>query len=138
MTNLIIPGENDSESEIDAMTEWLVRELGPDVPVHFSAFHPDYRMLDTERTPHATLAMARRIGLKNGLRYVYVGNVHDVGRQSTYCHGCGTRTITRDWYELGDWHLSADGACLSCGTPTAGVFDGAPGEWGRKRLPVRL
>jgi pyruvate formate lyase activating enzyme len=98
ITNLIIPGRNDDESELDAMTSWVVETLGPDVPIHFSAFHPDYRMLDTPRTPFETLAMARRIARRNGVRHAYVGNVRDLGRQSSYCHACGARAIGRDWY----------------------------------------
>ena len=136
ITNLLIPGENDDEAEIEAMTQWVVEHLGPDVPMHFSAFHPDYRMLDKERTPFATLAMARRVAKKNGVRHAYVVNVHDLGRQSSYCHVCGERTIGRDWYELSNWNLSAEGACTKCGTAMAGVFDGPAGTWGRKRLPV--
>lgn len=138
ITNLLIPGENDGEAEIEAMTQWVVDRLGPDVPMHFSAFHPDYRMLDKQRTPPATLAMARRIARRNGVRHAYTGNVHDIGRQSSYCHGCGERVIERDWYELGAWTLDAEGGCLSCGTRLPGVFDGLPGVWGRKRMPVRL
>src|SRR5690606_23373466 len=136
ITNLIIPGENDSEAEIDAMTGWIVGHLGPDVPVHFSAFHPDYRMLDRQRTPPATLAMARRIARRNGVRHAYTGNVHDIGRQSSYCHHCGARTIGRDWYELSEWNLTAEGCCTACGTRMAGVFEAEPGAWGRKRQPV--
>ena len=138
ITNLVIPGENDAEREIDAMCAWVVENLGADVPMHFSAFHPDYRMLDKPRTPADTLAMARRVAMRNGVRYAYTGNVHDLGRQSTYCHVCGTRTIGRDWYELSDWRLDEKGACATCGTQTAGVFGGPPGRWGRKRLPVKL
>ncbi|MFX4224016.1 MAG: AmmeMemoRadiSam system radical SAM enzyme [Thalassobaculum sp.] len=138
ITNLIIPGENDGEAELDEMTAWVVEHLGPDVPMHFSAFQPDYRMLDKTRTPPATLAMARRIARKNGVRHAYTGNVHDIGRQSTYCHVCGERVIERDWYELGAWTLDAAGACRSCGTTLPGVFDGPPGAWGRKRMPVRI
>ncbi len=138
LTTLVIPGENDSPGEIGRMADWVVERLGPDVPMHFSAFHPDWRMLDKPRTPHETLARARSIAIKAGVRYAYVGNVHDIGRSSTYCHGCGTRVIGRDWYELSDWNLSPDGHCLSCGTACAGVFDGPPGDWGRKRKPVRL
>ena len=138
ITTLVIPGENDSEREIDAMCAWVVENLGAHVPMHFSAFHPDYRMLDKPRTPSDTLAMARRVALRNGVRYAYTGNVHDLGRQSTYCHVCGTRTIGRDWYELSDWRLDEGGACTVCGTATAGVFDGPPGDWGRRRIPVRL
>ncbi len=138
ITNLIIPDENDAETEIEEMTQWVVENLGPDVPMHFSAFHPDYRMLDKPRTPFNTLAMARRIARQNGVRYAYTGNVHDFGRQSTYCHECGERTIGRDWYELSDWNLDDVGNCLNCGTPAAGVFDGKPGTWGRKRLPINM
>ncbi|HEY9568922.1 MAG TPA: AmmeMemoRadiSam system radical SAM enzyme [Thalassobaculum sp.] len=136
ITNLVIPGENDGEAEIDAMTGWIVEHLGPDVPVHFSAFHPDYRMLDRQCTPPATLAMARRIARRNGVRHAYTGNVHDLGRQSSYCHHCGIRTIGRDWYELSDWNLTAEGCCSGCGTRMAGVFEADPGDWGRRRRPV--
>ena len=112
------------------MCAWVVENLGPAVPMHFSAFHPDYRMLDKPRTPPETLATARRVALRNGVRYAYVGNVHDFGRQSTYCHACGERTIGRDWYALSDWRLDDKGACSACGTPTAGVFAGPPGHLG--------
>jgi pyruvate formate lyase activating enzyme len=95
-------------------------------------------MLEKPHTPPATLAMARRIALEHGLRYAYVGNVHDLGRQSTFCHQCGSCLIERDWYTLGRWALDAQGRCRSCGTPCAGVFEAAPGKWGQKRLPVRL
>jgi pyruvate formate lyase activating enzyme len=136
ITNLIIPGENDSEAEIEEMTQWVVEHLGPDVPMHFSAFHPDYRMLDKDRTPFDTLARARRIALKNGVRHAYCGNVHDLGRQSSYCHTCGVRTIGRDWFELSNWNLTDTGACTNCGTQMPGVFDGKPGVWGQKRMGV--
>jgi pyruvate formate lyase activating enzyme len=138
ITTLIIPGENDSPNEIERLSRWVVERLGPDVPLHFSGFHPDYRMLDKPRTPQATLSMARRIAMEQGVRYAYVGNVHDVGRQSTFCHQCGACLIERDWYALGRWRLNGEGKCLSCGTYCAGVFDGPPGEWGQKRLPVKL
>ena len=138
ITTLVIPGENDSPGEIERLSRWVVEKLGPDVPLHFSAFHPDYRMLDKPRTPQTTLSMARRIAMEQGVRYAYVGNVHDVGRQSTYCHQCGACLIERDWYALGRWRLDGEGKCLSCGTHCAGVFDGPPGEWGQKRLPVKL
>jgi len=138
ITNLIIPGENDTEREIDEMTAWVVEHLGPDVPMHFSAFHPDYRMQDKSRTPFEKLTMARRVALANGVRHAFTGNVHDLGRQSSYCHICGTRVIGRDWYELSEWHLDDTGHCLSCGTRMAGVFDGPPGTWGRKRQAVEI
>ena len=138
ITTLLIPDENDSPSELERLSRWVIDELGPDVPIHFTAFHPDYRMLDKERTPHQTLNVARRIALEAGLRYVYIGNVNDKGRQSTYCHHCGERLIGRDWHQLSEWRLSGDGSCAACGTACAGVFDGPPGDWGRRREPVRL
>ena len=138
ITTLLIPGENDTPQEGERLSRWVVDRLGPDTPLHFSAFHPDYRMRDKPPTPPGTLAMARRVALEQGIRYAYVGNVHDVGRQSTLCHRCGELLIERDWYELGRWRLGDEGQCLSCGTPLAGVFDGGPGTWGQKRLPVRL
>jgi pyruvate formate lyase activating enzyme len=138
ITNLLIPGENDSSTEIEQLSRWVVDNLGPDVPLHFSAFHPDYRMTDKPNTPHTTLVRARQIARKNGIRHAYVGNVHDLGRQSTHCHHCGERTIERDWYQLGAYRLDDAGRCRACGTPCPGVFDGPPGEWGRRRLSVKL
>ncbi|HSH77629.1 MAG TPA: AmmeMemoRadiSam system radical SAM enzyme [Herpetosiphonaceae bacterium] len=138
ITNLLIPGENDGDAELHAMTAWLVEHLGPDVPLHFTAFHPDWKMLDRPHTPPSTLSRARRIAIANGLRYVYTGNVHDEQGGSTYCHGCGATLIGRDWYTLTNWNLTHDGRCLSCGAACAGVFDGPPGRWGARRLPVNL
>ncbi len=138
ITTLVIPGENDSEAEIEAMTAWILDNLGPDVPLHFSAFHPDYKMLEKPRTPPETLRRARDIALRGGLHYVYVGNVHDKAAASTYCPGCGRMAIGRDWYELSTWALEAGGVCQGCGTRLAGVFDARPGNWGRKRQPVRF
>jgi pyruvate formate lyase activating enzyme len=138
ITTLLIPGENDSNVEIEAMSRWIADKLGPSVPLHFSAFHPDYKMLDHAPTPKETLLRAREIAMKNGLRYVYVGNVHDEAADSTYCHGCGERVIGRDWYALTAWNLTTDGRCRRCNTRCAGVFDGPPGSWGRKRQPVDM
>ncbi|MCH7686500.1 MAG: AmmeMemoRadiSam system radical SAM enzyme [Planctomycetes bacterium] len=138
ITNLLIPDENDSQRELEEMTLWIVENLGPDVPVHFTAFHPDFRMLDKPRTPPQTLSRARQIAIKNGVRHAYTGNVHDGEGGSTYCHGCGKRLIGRDWYILTDWNLNDLGRCQFCDTPLVGVFDGPPGDWGRKRIPVRL
>ncbi|MBW7958360.1 MAG: AmmeMemoRadiSam system radical SAM enzyme [Candidatus Promineofilum sp.] len=137
-TTLLIPGLNDSDEELDAMTRWVVAELGPDVPMHFSAFHPDYKMLDRPSTPPETLSRARRIALSNGVRYAYTGNVHDEAGGTTYCHQCGETLIGRDWYELTAWNLTEDGRCRSCGAACAGVFDRLPGRWGARRQPVRL
>ncbi len=138
ITNLVIPGANDSDEELQAMTRWIYDELGADVPIHFSAFHPDYKMMDRPRTPGSTLTRARRIAIDNGLRYAYTGNVHDRLGDSTYCHNCGQRLIGRDWYVLTNWNLTADGLCPHCGTPCAGVFEPQPGAWGARRQPVRL
>ncbi|MCK6438856.1 MAG: AmmeMemoRadiSam system radical SAM enzyme [Planctomycetes bacterium] len=138
ITTLLIPGENDSDKELHEECEWIVRELGPDVPVHFTAFHPDWKMTDKAHTPPATLARAREIAISKGIRYAYTGNVHDAKGGSTFCHGCGQVLIERDWYVLGAYNLSADGNCAKCGTRCAGVFDGPPGKWGARRQPVRL
>jgi pyruvate formate lyase activating enzyme len=138
ITTLLIPGENDSDGEIDAMSHWILTNLGPDVPLHFSAFHPDWKMMDTPPTPPETLLRARSIAAAAGLRYVYTGNIHDEEGGSTYCRQCGTVLIGRDWYELTAWNLTPDGACRTCGTPCAGVFEPLPGTWGRKRRPIRL
>lgn len=138
ITNLIIPGENDDAEELEAMTRWVVDELGPDVPMHFTAFHPDYKMLDYPHTPPSTLRRARDIAIKNGVRYAYMGNVHDKSGGSTYCHSCSERLIGRDWYVLSDWNLTPEGACSFCGASCAGVFEATPGRWGARRQPVRL
>ncbi len=138
LTTLLIPDKNDSSEELEAMTEWVVRELGPDVPMHFTAFHPDWKMLDVPATPFNTLTRAREIALKNGVRYAYTGNVHDKGGESTYCHQCGQRLIGRDWYVLSEWNLDAQGGCTVCGTTCAGLFEANPGAWGARRLPVRI
>jgi pyruvate formate lyase activating enzyme len=138
LTTLLIPGLNDSDDELDRLTTWVVDHLGPDVPLHFTAFHPDFRLLDRPRTPPETLSRARRIALDNGVRHAYTGNVHDAAGGSTWCASCGTELIERDWYQLGAYRLTDDGRCRSCGAPCPGVFDGPPGAWGSRRLPVRL
>jgi pyruvate formate lyase activating enzyme len=138
ITNLMIPGLNDAPGETEAMSRWIVKRLGPDVPVHFTAFHPDWKLRDRPRTPPATLVRAREIALAAGIRYAYTGNVHDPAGQSTRCHRCGAVLIGRDGYELGAWRLDADGRCAACGERCAGVFEGRPGRWGARRLPVRL
>ena len=138
LTTLLIPGQNDSEQELNQMTQWVVDKLGPNVPIHFSAFHPDYKMMNVERTPLVTLQRARNIAIKNGIRYAYIGNAHDVAGDSTYCHSCGGRLIERDWYVLGEWLLDEHGGCRQCSTQCAGVFEASHGVWGAKRQPVRL
>jgi pyruvate formate lyase activating enzyme len=138
ITNLLIPGKNDADDELDAMTRWIVAELGPDVPVHFTAFHPDFKMMDVPPTPPATLTRAREIAIANGVHYAYTGNVHDTAGGSTACMGCGARVIERDWYRLGRYELSDDGHCRACGTHLPGRFDGPAQAWGPRRLPVRM
>ena len=138
ITTLLIPGRNDGDAELDELTSWVGEHLGPDVPLHFTAFHPDFKMMDVPHTPPATLNRARLWGLRNGLRYVYTGNVHDREGSSTWCPGCGALLIERDWYELGRTQLTDDGRCLACGWQVSGHFDGPPGRWGRRRVGVRL
>lgn len=138
LTTLLVPGKNDSDAELDAMTRWIVDQLGPEVPLHFSAFHPSYKMNDLPSTSPAILQRAREIALRNGLHYVYLGNVHDKAGSSTYCHHCGTILIGRDWYQLSDWNLTDQGCCSACGTQCAGRFDGPAGDWGAKQLRVDL
>ena len=138
LTTLLIPGENDSDGELDEMTQWVVEHLGPDIPMHFTAFHPDWKMRDKPSTPQATLTRARQIALKNGVRYPYTGNVLDESGESTYCHHCGEVVVGRIQYTLTQWNLTAAGCCRSCGTQCKGVFEQEPGNWGSKRLPVRL
>jgi pyruvate formate lyase activating enzyme len=137
ITTLLIPGHNDGAQEVAALSEWVMDRLGPDVPLHFTAFHPDFKMLDVPRTPAATLTRARDIARAAGLRYVYTGNVHDEPGQSTYCPGCGAVVIGRDWYRITRWRL-ADGRCAGCGTRVAGAFEPRPGRWGERRAPVRV
>ncbi len=138
ITTLIIPGENDSDEELSELGDWIASELGPDVPLHFSAFHPDFRLADHPPTPPATLRRARRIAKEAGLHHVYTGNVHDPEGDSTFCHDCGGLLVARDWYRLVEWRLNAEGRCPDCGAPLAGVFEAVPGDWGARRQPVHL
>jgi pyruvate formate lyase activating enzyme len=138
LTTLLIPGHNDSEKEIEEMTTWVVEHLGPDVPMHFTAFHPDYKMMDVPSTPFSTLTRSREIAIRNGVRYAYTGNVHDEAGESTYCHKCGNKLIGRDWYVLSTWNLDEKGCCNQCGEPLAGVFEDKPGDWGAKRQPIQI
>jgi pyruvate formate lyase activating enzyme len=133
VTTLLIPGQNDSEPEIAQLCEWFRENLGTDVPLHFTAFHPDFKLLDLPPTPAATLRRARKQARQAGLRHVYTGNVHDAEGQSTYCASCGGLLIERNWYELGKWNLNAEGGCRACGLPLAGHFDSEPGRWGSRR-----
>lgn len=138
ITNLIIPDENDSEKEIAEMSQWVMEHLGPDVPMHFTVFHPDWKMMDKPHTPHDTVRKARQIALDNGIHYAYVGNMHDKSADSTWCHNCGSLLIGRDWYQLSEWQLDTEGRCLSCGSPCAGIFEARPGNWGPKRQLINV
>jgi pyruvate formate lyase activating enzyme len=138
ITTLLIPGKNDSQAEIEAECEWIARNLGTEVPVHFTAFHPDWKMRDVPPTPAATLVRARETALRAGLKYVYTGNVHDQKGGSTYCPSCGEAVIVRDWYDIRAYHLSDEGACGSCGAKLAGRYRKFGKPFGQRRIPVRL
>jgi pyruvate formate lyase activating enzyme len=138
VTTLLIPGHNDSEEEIARLSDWYLTNLGPNVPLHFTAFHPDFKMLDVRPTPPETLVRARQQARKAGLHHVYVGNVHDVRNSSTYCDSCGELLIERDWFRLGRYNLDEHGCCNSCGAVLAGYFSAGPGDWGPRRMPVSL
>ncbi len=138
LTTLLIPGYNDSDDEIHALVSWVGGTLGPDVPLHFSAFHPDFKMLLVPPTPPETLKRARQIAVDEGLRYVYTGNIHDPVGGTTTCPGCGAAVVVRDWYDLRQYRLTDDGHCTRCGAAIAGRFDGPAGTWGARRLPVHL
>ena len=140
ITTLLIPGKNDSDEEITALSQWVAKELGADVPLHFSAFHPDYKMPDTPPTPPATLVRARDIALRAGLHYVYTGNVHNIEGDTTFCPGCKMPLIVRDWYQINDYHLTDNGLCLRCQTQIAGRFQHfeLARQFGPRRLPVAM
>ena len=138
ITTLLIPGQNDSDSEIGAECAWIAENLGVDVPLHFTAFHPDYKMMDIPPTPPETLSRARRIAIAEGLRFVYTGNVHDAEGGTTACPGCGAAVVVRDWYSMRHYALTDDGRCRACGTQLPGVYDGPVGHWGARRLPVLI
>lgn len=137
ITNLIIPGENDTDDEIRRMCDWLLQHVGDEVPVHFTAFHPDFKMLEHPATSLTTLRNASDIAASQGLKYVYLGNVHDPAQHSTYCPSCRTLLIGRDWHTVETYQLRGD-RCPRCGTRIAGRFLNAPGDWGQRRLPVHI
>jgi len=138
ITTLLIPGYNDSNGEIEALCAWVFKELGPDVPIHFTAFHPDFKMLDTPPTPAATLTRARQIARAQGLRYAYTGNVHDADGGTTSCPSCGEPLIVRDWHHILHYRVTADGRCPQCHSLIAGRFDQYAGAFGQRRIPLRL
>jgi pyruvate formate lyase activating enzyme len=138
VTTLVIPGRNDSDAELEALSEWMVRELGADTPLHFSAFHPDWRMMDVPPTPPATLTRARNIARRAGLHYVYTGNVRDRAGGTTSCPGCDAALIARDWYDIREYRVTADGRCPHCGIAIAGRFGAYGGAFGNRRMPVAM
>jgi pyruvate formate lyase activating enzyme len=138
ITTLLIPGKNDSSGEIEAECKWIMKELGPDVPVHFTAFHPDYKMTDIAATPAATLTRARDIALAEGLHYAYTGNVHDEIGGTTFCPACKSALIVRDWYRIDDYRVTPDGKCPDCGHALAGRYEKFKGAFGPKRIPVAI
>jgi pyruvate formate lyase activating enzyme len=138
LTTLLIPGKNDSPAEIEAMSRWIARELGPDVPLHFTAFHPDYKLGDIEATPPATLTRSRDIARAEGLRYVYTGNVHDRTGGTTFCPGCAKPVVVRDWHRILDYRLTPEGECGHCGTTVPGCFERFERAFGPRRVPIRL
>ncbi|WP_245630450.1 AmmeMemoRadiSam system radical SAM enzyme [Granulicoccus phenolivorans] len=137
ITTLLIPDANDSDAEITALAEWVGTELGPDVPLHFSAFHPDFRMRDRPPTPKRTLIRARDIALRTGLRFVYTGNVHHAAGDTTLCPECGRALIERDWYAINAYRLDEQGRCV-CGYRPPGRFAAQPGHYGPHRIPVHI
>jgi len=138
ITTLLIPGHNDSDTELAALSKWVMQELGPDVPLHFSAFYPSWKMMDVPSTPPATLTRARRIALDAGLHHVYTGNVHDMDGGTTFCASCHAPLIVRDWYQINEYHLTDNGTCPHCGTLLAGRFEKYTGQFGRQRIPVHI
>ena len=138
ITTLLIPTKNDGDDELRALSTWIAEHLGPDVPLHFTAFHPDFKMTDLPATPAATLTRARDIALAEGLRYVYTGNVRDPVGGTTRCHSCGAALIARDWHRIEFYRVTPEGACPRCKSPVAGRFGEFKGQFGRQRIPVRL
>lgn len=137
ITNLVIPQHNDNNDDIKRMCDWIVENLSDQVPVHFTAFHPDYKMLDLPRTSIRTLTTARNIAINAGLKYAYTGNVHDQPGDTTRCGNCGNMLIMRDWYQLKQYNMKHD-KCNKCDHVIPGCFDEQPGNWGNKRTKVKI
>jgi pyruvate formate lyase activating enzyme len=138
VTTLLIPGKNDSEDDLAQLCEWFAKEIGTEVPLHFTAFHPSFKMMDVPATPAPTLSRARQQGIAAGLKHVYTGNIRDAHGQSTYCAKCGEKVIGRDGYQITDWRLSSEGRCRECRQQLAGHFAAEPGHWGSRRQPIAL
>ncbi|MFL5520872.1 MAG: AmmeMemoRadiSam system radical SAM enzyme [Gemmatimonadales bacterium] len=140
ITTLLIPTKNDSDADNRTMARWIYRELGPDVPLHFTAFHPDFKMTELPPTPAATLARMRRIAIDEGLHFVYTGNVHDREGGTTFCPSCRAALVVRDWYRIESYRITPEGRCAECSAAIPGRFEAfdAKRQWGRKRIPVTI
>jgi pyruvate formate lyase activating enzyme len=138
VTTLLIPGHNDSEAEIARLAEWFVDQLGPETPLHFSAFHPDFKLMNLPPTPAETLLRARRQAKAAGLKHVYTGNIRDPEGQSSYCTACAARVITRTGYRVDGFRLDPQADCAACGAAFAGHFDREPGQFGSRRIPLMI
>ncbi|MGB5706946.1 MAG: AmmeMemoRadiSam system radical SAM enzyme [Arenicellales bacterium] len=138
ITTLLIPGKNDGEEEITELVQWVLNHLGDRVPLHFTAFHPDWKMRDIGRTPHNSLTAAREIALKRGLKYVYLGNVHDAVASSTYCSRCNALLIARDWHQIMEWKLDHEARCRQCGTKLDGVISEPPASTGSRPRHIQM
>ena len=138
ITTLLIPTKNDSDEELYQLSKWVATQLGSSVPLHFTAYHPDWKLTDLPPTPPATLTRAREIALGEGLKFVYTGNVHDIKGGTTFCAGCGTELIVRDWHRILTYRLDALGKCLACGTAAAGRFEKFAGAFGPRRIPISI
>lgn len=138
ITTLLIPGHNDGDEELTAMCRWLMTELGPDVPLHFTAFHPDHKMPDVPATPASTLIRARRIAMDHGLHHVYTGNVRNAEGDTTWCPQCHKPLIERDWHRIANYRLTPEGRCPHCDTAITGRFAAQAGNFGRRRVPIAI
>ena len=138
ITTLLIPGKNDSNAELEAECKWIRKELGPDVPLHFTAFHPDHKMPDVPATPASTLRRARDIAIAEGLNYVYTGNVHDETGGTTYCPGCKAPLIVRDWYRINEYRVTPEGKCPDCHATIAGRYEVFEKPFGQRRIPIAI
>ncbi|HEY2732756.1 MAG TPA: AmmeMemoRadiSam system radical SAM enzyme, partial [Polyangiales bacterium] len=138
VTTLLIPGHNDSDAEIARLSEWFVEQLGPDTPLHFSAFHPAFKLRDLPPTPPQTVRRARERAKATGIRHVYTGNIRDAAGQASYCAGCGAICIARDGYRVSGFEMDDRAACKRCGTRLPGHFEGSPGQFGSRSIPLTI
>jgi len=136
ITTLVIPGHNDSDTEIENLSEWIAKNLSPDIPLHLSAFHPDHKMRDTPKTSPVALKRARDIALRSGLRFVYTANIHDIEGDTTFCPNCHKAVIVRDWHTIKTYDLDDTGHCVHCRNLLPGHYQTQVGQWERSYKPV--